>query len=99
MIQLINSLPFQVDSDSLVSLCKDWTRFQDGLVILAEIPDAIRGEFECVAEVMKQEDSNESSDNGTDESGNETDESESRPEADFDSLIPSGEGKLVLTAR
>ena len=55
MIRLIQSLPFPVDSETLISLRNDWTRFQDGLVILSEIPDAIRGEYECEAEVMKQE--------------------------------------------
>lgn len=95
MIQLINSLPFPVDTDSLVSLRKDWTRFQDGLVILAAIPDAIRGEFECDAEVLKQQDEDDESDS---DDSDKSDASDSESSS-FDEMIPSGPGKLVLTAR
>lgn len=97
MIRLIQSLPFPVDSETLIRLRNDWTRFQDGLVILSEIPDAIRGEYECEAEVMKQ---------GEDELEFEGEEKNAETEndgttdiTDTSMLIPSGTGKLILTAR
>lgn len=99
MIQLINSLPFPVDTDSLVSLRKDWTRFQDGLVILAEIPDAIRGEFECEAEVLKQQDEDDESDSEDSDKSDVSEDALDNESSSFDEMIPSGPGKLVLTAR
>ena len=95
MIQLIHALPFPADADSLASLRKDWTRFQDGLVILSEIPDAIRGEYECEAEVMKQDVAGED----TGDSEDTHDELEEAYSSAFDTLIPSGRGQLILTAR
>lgn len=88
MIQLINSIPFSTDPESLSSLRKDWTRFKDGLVILSEIPDAIRGEYECEAEILEQEDSEG-------ETENETEGIENLKIQN----IPSGKGNLILTAR
>lgn len=84
MIQLITALPF--DLSALTSLKKDWNRFQDGLVTLNEIPDAVRDVFECEAEVIPQECEFEEGD------------SENK-EDDTSALVPSGKGKLILTAR
>ncbi len=87
MIQLITALPF--DLFALTSLKKDWSRFQDGLEALNEVPDAVRDVFECEAEVIPQV--------------CETDEGESEDkedrEDDTSALVPSGKGKLILTAR
>ena len=103
MIRLIHSLPFPVDSESLSSLRKDWTRFQDGLVILSEIPDAIRGEYECEAEVLKQDngdEANEDNESSSSSSDNDNDtNNDTLFDTPFDTLIPSGNGKLILTAR
>lgn len=93
MIQLIDSLPFTVDA--VDSLKRDWTRFQDGLVILTQIPDAICGKFACEAEIQKADDGDTSegeSEKDDDVSGSDTEE------LDLESL-PSGPGELILTAR
>lgn len=57
MIQLITDLPF--DLSTVESLKKEWTRFQDGLVGLSEIPDAVREVFECEAEIIPQNEEDE----------------------------------------
>ena len=98
MIRLIQSLPFPVDSETLGSLRNDWTRFQDGLVILSEIPDAIRGEYECEAEVMKQEEEEDELESEGEEKSVE-DENRTSDITDTSMMIPSGSGKLILTAR
>ena len=107
MIQLIDSLPFTDDFDTLKA---DWQRFQDGKVIFSEIPDAICGEFDCEAEIQIFEDEIED-DEGCAGTG---DDIEGAKEADGDSNtenindkaddellnnLPSGTGKLILTAR
>ena len=104
MIQLIDALPFTDDFDTLKA---DWQRFQDGKVIFSEIPDAICGEFDCEAEIQKFEDEAEG-DEGCAGTG---DDKEAEIEADNaeninnkadDELLnnlPSGTGKLILTAR
>ena len=109
MIQLIDCLPF---TDFEV-LKKDWTRFQDGRVILSEIPDAICGEFECDAEIKENQFSEDteggkedgiSDGNGKDsaptdnESDNKCDKKGDN-DCDVDFILPTGVGKLILTAR
>lgn len=86
MIQLINCLPFS-DFEALKS---DWTRFQEGRVILSEIPDAVCGEFECEAEIQKIQISEDTEDDDADSKDVTNDDHVS---------LPSGSGKLILTAR
>lgn len=95
MIQLINSLPFDLIS-SEESLKKEWTRFQDGLVVLSEIPDAIRGIFECEAEVIQQQ--SESEEAGS-SNASEGETAGYDNNYGFEKHLPSGNGKLILTAR
>lgn len=84
MIQLIESLPFNLETE-LESLKRDWTRFQDGLVSFNEIPDAIRGIFNCEAELINQK--------------NEYESENEEVQVDVNKFIPSGNGKLILTAK
>lgn len=87
MLQLINALPFSEEAHS--RLREDWNRFLDGFVTMAECSDAIRGEFECEAEVI---DENEAALASTvDQDGNLVSEKSA--------LLPSGKGKLILTCR
>lgn len=93
MIQLIDSLPFTEDFASLKS---DWTRFQEGKVIVSEIPDAICGEFECEAEIQEIYLYEEEEEEGDDESTNEGKCYETESLKNF---LLSSSGKLILTAR
>ena len=113
MIQLIDSLPFNLET-SLNSLKSDWSRFQNGLVTFSEIPNAICGVFECEAEIIEQEcedDLEEGSGNEKekiiekhklDHNGNASNSSSdtfSNSNSDINSIVPSGNGQLILTVR
>ena len=94
MIQLINSLPF--DSSCVTELKNEWTRFQEGKVIFSQIPDAICDEFICEAEIIPQLEEEIVEEEEFDANG-EIEES-----TKFNELLnnlPSGKGKLILSAR
>lgn len=100
MIQLISSLPFDVNRIS--ELKKDWSRFQDGKVIFSEIPDAICGEFLCEAEIIPQEvgeQEQEEGESGPLDPNGETEEEDSRKFDELLNNLPSGKGKLILSVR
>lgn len=90
MIQLIDCLPFT----DLEALKSDWTRFQEGKVILSEIPDAVCGEFDCEAEIQKIAAEAESGD-----SESEDDKDTANDDTSDSVSLPSGAGKLILTSR
>lgn len=84
MLQLLQETPAFL-RDDLSVLEREWQRFADGNVIFEQLETALRGTFAGIAETLLQ----------SEETDEETDDH-------FDKLkpfLPSGPGKLYITAQ